>query len=111
MPASAATSLKRMRQCQSDLAANGINLARAGERTLRMLVRRHLDYFQLMLGYDAGPRVVIALAQRLKHPRHRSGSNRYEKKWVGLALNQSGSGRDPPPIHRGQRRELAPSRK
>ena len=69
MPSSAATSLQRMRRCQSDLAANGIHLAGRGDRTMRLLVRRHLDYFQLMLGYDARPREVVALAQRLKDPR------------------------------------------
>ena len=69
MPASAATSLERMRRCQSDLAANGIDLARIGARAMRVLVQQHLDYFQLMLGYDAAPREVIALAQRLKDPR------------------------------------------
>jgi len=69
MRSSAATSLQRMRRCQSDLAANGIRLAGTGDRTMRLLVRRHLDYFQLMLGYDARPREVVALAQRLKDMR------------------------------------------
>lgn len=75
MPSSAAASLQRMRRCQSDLAANGIDLAGKGERTMRVLVRRHLDYFQLMLGYDAGPREIVALARRLGEP-HGGGRGR-----------------------------------
>jgi hypothetical protein len=75
MSSSAETSLKRMGRCVSDLASNGIDLAGAGERAMRRLVRRHLDYFQLMLGYDAGPREVIALAKRLRSGRN-SGCRR-----------------------------------
>ena len=74
MPSSAATSLQRMRRCQSDLAANGIDLAGRGERTMRLLVRKHLEYFQLMLGYDARPGEVVALARRLKDLRARAVS-------------------------------------
>ena len=70
------TGLVRMRQCQSDLALNGIDLAGAGERAVRLLVRRHLDYFQLMLGYDAGPREIVALAERLRGRRKGDGSGR-----------------------------------
>ena len=70
------TGLVRMRQCQSDLALNGIDLAGAGERAVRLLVRRHLDYFQLMLGYDAGPREIVALAERLRGRRKGRGSRR-----------------------------------
>ena len=69
------TRIKRMLECESDLAANGIHLARSGKRAMRLLVRIHLDYFQLMLGYDAAPREVIALAQRLKE-RHGGGTGR-----------------------------------
>ena len=70
MSALAATRLNRMGRCESDLARNGIDLLGAGERAMRLLVRRHLDYFQLMLGYDAGPREVIALAKRLSSERN-----------------------------------------
>ena len=66
MPPSAETSLKRMRRCQADLAAHGIDLAGTRGRAMRVLVRRHLDYFQMMLGYDAGTREVVALARRLR---------------------------------------------
>ena len=69
MWSSAETSLRRMRQCQADLAENGIDLVGTGERTMRLLARQHLDYFQLMLGYDARLREVVALALRLKEPR------------------------------------------
>ena len=78
MASSAATSLRRMRRCQSDLAANGIDLAGTGERTMRVLVRRHLEYFQLMLGFDAGPREVVALARRMTDPRNARGSGRLD---------------------------------
>jgi hypothetical protein len=54
-----------------DLAANGIELAGARAGAMRLLVRRHLDYFQLMLGYDAGPREIMALAKRLRSLRRR----------------------------------------
>jgi len=70
MSALAATRLNRMGRCESDLARNGIDLLGAGERAMRLLVRRHLDYFQLMLGYDAGPREVIALAKGLSSERN-----------------------------------------
>ena len=70
------TGLVRMRQCQSDLALNGIDLAGAGKQAVRLLVRRHLDYFQLMLGYDAGPREIVALVERLSRRRQRGGSGR-----------------------------------
>ena len=76
MSPSAEMSLKRMGRCESDLARNGIDLAGSGERAVGRLVRRHLDYFQLMLGYDAGPREVIALAKRLKGLRNGGGRRR-----------------------------------
>ena len=69
MAPSTETSLKRMGRCVSDLARNGIDLAGTGRRAMRLLVRRHLDYFQLMLGFDAGPREVVALVERLTGPR------------------------------------------
>ena len=58
--------LRRMRLCERDLKSNGIDLAATDGRAMRLLVRRHLDYFQLMLGYDAAPREVIALVNRLR---------------------------------------------
>ena len=61
--------LRRMRRCELDLKRNGIDLADADVRATRLLVRRHLDYFQLMLGYDAGPGEVIALENRLRRRR------------------------------------------
>jgi hypothetical protein len=51
--------------CRSDLLANGIDLARAGHESLCRLVRLHLDYFQLMLGYDAAPAEIVALFERI----------------------------------------------
>ena len=71
MSAVAAVHLDRMGRCETDLARNGIDLLGAGERAMRLLIRRHLDYFQLMLGYDAGPGEVVALAKRLKSARSR----------------------------------------
>lgn len=55
-----------MGRCDADLARNGIDLLGAGDRETGVLVRRHLDYFQLMLGYDAGPREVLSLVRRLR---------------------------------------------
>lgn len=67
--------------CLSDLLASGIDPDRGGRRGLRALVRLHLDYFQLMLGYDATPAEIVALCERTKSPapqarrehRHRAG--------------------------------------
>ena len=58
-----------MRLCERDLKSNGIDLAVADEGAMRLFVRQHLDYFQLMLGYDAAPREVIALENRLRSRR------------------------------------------
>lgn len=54
--------------CRSDLLASGIDPDRGGRRGLRALVRLHLDYFQLMLGYDASPAEIVALCERTKSP-------------------------------------------
>ena len=62
--------LYRMRLCELDLGRNGIDLAGSGVRGLRLLVWLYLDYFQLMLGYDAAPREVIALENRLRSRRN-----------------------------------------
>jgi len=61
MMPSHATRLTRLAVCRSDLLENGIDLARADLRTLSQLVRRHLDYLQLMLGWDAGVREIVEL--------------------------------------------------
>ena len=55
-----------MGMCQTDLADNGIDLARTDEDGLRRIVGRHLDYFQMMLGYDARPAEVLTLCKRLR---------------------------------------------
>ena len=52
--------------CRSDLRASGIDPDRGGRRGLYALVRRHLDYFQLMLGYDASPAEIVALFERTR---------------------------------------------
>ena len=76
MSALAATRLDRMGHCETDLARNGIDLLGAGERAMRLLVRRHLDYFQLMLGYDARPGEVVALARLLGTMRNGAAAGR-----------------------------------
>jgi hypothetical protein len=53
--------LARLAACRSDLLENGIDLARADLRKLSQLVRRHLDYLQLMLGWDADVREIVRL--------------------------------------------------
>jgi hypothetical protein len=55
------TQLTRLAACRSDLLENGIDLAPADLRRLCQLVRRHLDYLQLMLGWDAGVREIVGL--------------------------------------------------
>ena len=50
------TRLSRMRACRSDLLANDIALDEADDQGPGgELSRRHLDYFQLMLGHDVVP--------------------------------------------------------
>jgi hypothetical protein len=58
---SSETQLTRLAACRSDLLENGIDLARADLRTLSQLVTRHLDYLQLMLGWDADVREIVGL--------------------------------------------------
>jgi hypothetical protein len=58
-----------MRACRSDLLSNDIILDLADHRRLVELSRCHLDYFQLMLGYDAVPTELIALAKQIRPPR------------------------------------------
>ena len=48
--------LARMSACRSDLSDNGVNTDAMGPRALCDLARRNLDYFQAMLGCDAGLR-------------------------------------------------------
>ena len=57
------TKLRRLSACRSDLLDNGIDLDRPDHRRLCGLVRRHLEYFQLMLGFDAGLREIVALVE------------------------------------------------
>ena len=59
------TQLSRVDACRADLLDNGIDLARADARTLCRLVTRHLDYLQLMLGWDAGLREIVRLVGSL----------------------------------------------
>jgi len=62
------TQLSRMSACLSDLTDNGIHPATLGHRALCDLARRNLEYFQSMLGYDAGLREVVALIDRTRDP-------------------------------------------
>jgi hypothetical protein len=55
------TKLSRISACRSDLTDNGIDPDALGPRALCDLTRRNLEYFQSMLGYDAGLREVIDL--------------------------------------------------
>ena len=56
--------MARISACRSDLVDNGINADALGPRALSDLARRNLEYFQTMLGYDAGLREVVELIQR-----------------------------------------------
>ncbi|HEY2587226.1 MAG TPA: hypothetical protein VGI81_15880 [Tepidisphaeraceae bacterium] len=47
--------------CISDLSENGINVITTDDRHLGAFVREHLDYFQMMLGYDSDPNEVLEL--------------------------------------------------
>jgi hypothetical protein len=55
-----------MSACRSDLTDNGIDPDALGPRALCDLARRNLEYFQTMLGYDAGLREVIDLFDRTR---------------------------------------------
>jgi hypothetical protein len=57
--------LTRLAACRADLLDNGIDLACADLRALWRLVTRHLDYLQLMLGWEAGPREIVGLVGSL----------------------------------------------
>ena len=67
------TQLKRMSDCMADLANHGINLADARGVALRRLVRVHLEYFQLMLGYDARPAEIVELVGHTRDRRRAAG--------------------------------------
>jgi hypothetical protein len=47
--------------CRADLRDNGIDLEQLDPGVAREFIRQNLDYFQLMLGYDAREREVYAL--------------------------------------------------
>lgn len=58
----------RMESCVSDLSQNGIKLEGANDRKLKSVVREHLEYFQLMLGYDSDAGEVLKLLkERARH--------------------------------------------
>lgn len=56
----------RIATCIADLSENGINLSAADDRRLRQVVREHLEYFQLMLGYDSDAGEVLRLIRDRK---------------------------------------------
>ena len=60
------TKLRRADACRSDLLDNGINPDTLGPRALCDLARRNLEYFQSMLGYEAGLRDVVTLINRTR---------------------------------------------
>ena len=63
-----ATRLDRIGTCVSDLHENGIDVEHADDRRLSQLVREHIEYFQLMLGYDSDPTEVMQLLKsRARH--------------------------------------------
>jgi hypothetical protein len=55
-----------MRACRADLLDNGIVLDVADQRGLRALCCGNLEYFQMMLGYDAATTELVALAIRIR---------------------------------------------
>lgn len=56
--------LERIQFCISDLSQNGIDLNNVDSHGQARLVREHLDYFQMMLGYDSDPAEVLELLKR-----------------------------------------------
>jgi len=56
-----AARLDRIRTCVSDLSLNGIDLIGADDDRLARVVQEHLEYFQLMLGYDSDVGEVLEL--------------------------------------------------
>jgi hypothetical protein len=55
------TCRERIQFCISDLSDNGIDVAGADDHRRGRLVREHLEYFQLMLGYDSDPAEILEL--------------------------------------------------
>ena len=64
MVPSTQTRMARLAACRSDLLDNGIDLDRQCPRERCAFVRRNLDFFRCMLGYEADLREVIALIER-----------------------------------------------
>jgi hypothetical protein len=62
------TRLTRMSACRSDLSDNGIHTDAMPYRKVCDLARRNLEYFQSMLGYNAGLREIVALLERTREP-------------------------------------------
>jgi len=62
------TCLERIQSCISDLSENGINVAKCDERHRARLVKEHLEYFQMMLGYDSDPAEILALLKQQTKP-------------------------------------------
>ena len=58
--------ITRISACRSDLSDNGIDPDVLGYRAMCDLARRNLEYFQSMLGYDAGLREVVELLERTR---------------------------------------------
>jgi hypothetical protein len=58
----------RIKTCVLDLSENGIDLRDADDRQLASTVREHLEYFQLMLGYDSDPGEILQLLKERAQP-------------------------------------------
>jgi len=58
--------LERIQFCIADLSDNGIDLIGADGRGRARLVREHLEYFQMMLGYDSDPSEILELLNSSK---------------------------------------------
>ncbi len=69
------TRLTRMSACRSDLLDNGIDPDSSGYRSRCDFARRNLEYFQFMLGYEAGLREVVALMECTAGQKHRPGNH------------------------------------
>lgn len=86
------TRLARMIECLSDLAGNGIHTHGMGRRGLCELAAENLDYFQAMLGYDAGPREVVRLMEEVRQASVcRSRRVRFANATRGAALDRAAS--------------------
>ena len=56
--------LERIQFCISDLSDNGIDVTHTDRRHQARLVREHLEYFQMMLGYDSDPAEILELLKK-----------------------------------------------